>query len=85
MTDSDPGDGAPADPNADDAVAEAIPDGSPFQRAHFKREDESGDDLFYIEARLVTHIDDEAIEALRLHYRKSLPEGGDWLDLMPMR
>ncbi len=71
-----------ADSNADDGITEAIPEGSPFERSHFKRDDESGDALFYSEARLVTHVDDEAIEALGLHYRKSLPEGGAWLDLM---
>ncbi len=70
------------DANADDAIAQAIPDGSPFERSHFNREDETGDELFYSEARLVTHVDDDAIEALGLHYRKSLPEGGAWLDLM---
>lgn len=71
-----------ADSNADDAIAEAIPQGSPFERSHFNRDDETGDARFYSEARLVTHVDDEAIEALGLHYGKSLPEGGAWLDLM---
>ena len=70
------------DPEADDAVAQAIPDGSPFKRSHFNREDEASDDQFYSQARMVAHVDDEAIEALGLHYRKSLPEGGAWLDLM---
>jgi hypothetical protein len=48
----------------------------------FAREDE-GDDLdFYAEARLVTHIDDDAIAALTGFYRERLPRGGVLLDLM---
>lgn len=70
-------DDAPADP-----VADAIPDASPFQRAHFNRTDETADDLFYSQPRLVNHIDDAAIAALRAHYAKVLPPAGRCLDLM---
>ena len=37
---------------------------------------------FYVEPRLVTHIDDAAIGALREHYSKFLPRQGRLLDLM---
>jgi len=37
---------------------------------------------FYAEARLVTHIDDDAIAALTGYYRRALPPGGVILDLM---
>lgn len=38
--------------------------------------------LFYGEPRLVTHIDDQAIEAARTFYGEVLPRGGAILDLM---
>ena len=40
----------------------------PFEEGHFRRADESDDASFYVEPRLVTHIDDAAIGALREHY-----------------
>ena len=44
---------------------------------------DNGDDLvFYAPPRLVTHIDDEAIEALTQLYRQVLPARGRLLDLM---
>jgi SAM-dependent methyltransferase len=72
----------PRDDSPSDLVAAAIPDGSPFQRAHFNRSDETADDLFYSQPRLVNHIDDAAIAALRAHYAKVLPPAGQYLDLM---
>ncbi|MCY3922529.1 MAG: methyltransferase domain-containing protein [Chloroflexi bacterium] len=54
----------------------------PFEDAHFKRVDESDDANFYVQPRLVTHIDDDAIGALREHYSKFLPKQGRLLDLM---
>ena len=48
----------------------------------FRRQDESDDRLFYAEPRLVTHIDDYAIEAIRAYLREALPPGGTALDLM---
>jgi SAM-dependent methyltransferase len=44
--------------------------------------DESPDEEFYEEPRLVTHIDDRAIEAVTQLYREILPPGGAVLDLM---
>ena len=49
---------------------------------HFERVDESGDAAFYTQPRLVTHIDDEACNALAVWYMSNLPAGGDILDLM---
>ena len=48
----------------------------------FARIDPSDDQLFYLVARKVVHIDPGAIEALRQRYRELLPQGGTVLDLM---
>jgi SAM-dependent methyltransferase len=48
----------------------------------FARLDEDDDAAFYEPARLVTHIDDNAIRVLRGLYRDILPAGGVLLDLM---
>ncbi len=48
----------------------------------FLKEDAGSDDEFYAPARLVTHIDQAAIEALTSFYRATLPSGGIVLDLM---
>jgi hypothetical protein len=48
----------------------------------FARIDEEDDAFFYEPARLVTHIDDNAIRVLRGLYREILPAGGLLLDLM---
>ena len=48
----------------------------------FKRQDEADDRLFYAEPRLVTHIDDYAIEAIRGYLAEALPPDGAALDLM---
>lgn len=48
----------------------------------FEREDESPDPLFYREPRLLVHIDDPAIDAVRRLYEELLPHGGSFLDLM---
>jgi len=55
---------------------------NPLLPEHFARVDESPDTGFYTEARLVTHIDDAAIEAARSFYTAILPPGGHVLDLM---
>lgn len=59
---------------------------NPFEDGYFRRVDDSDDANFYREPRLVTHIDDAAIAALREHYAATLPplltEGGRLLDLM---
>lgn len=48
----------------------------------FQRLDESDDRLFYAEPRLVVHIDDHAIAAIGRYFSRTLPEGGEILDLM---
>jgi hypothetical protein len=48
----------------------------------FRKEDGAADDQFYLDARLTTHIDDTAINALTQVYREVLPAGGVVLDLM---
>jgi len=54
----------------------------PLPASFFERADESPDPLFYTQPRLVTHIDDVTIEALRDYYREALPRDGEILDLM---
>ena len=53
-----------------------------FPPGAFAKEDPGDDADFYVEARLVTHIDDAAIAALTDFYRVALPPGGVVLDLM---
>ncbi len=48
----------------------------------FRKQDGSDDRTFYAPARLVTHIDDAATNALTSLYRATLPAGGVVLDLM---
>lgn len=55
---------------------------SPFRPEHFQRADDSDDDAFYVEPRLVAHIDDPARAALAGFYRDTLAPNGDILDLM---
>jgi SAM-dependent methyltransferase len=55
---------------------------APFLPEHFRRMDERDDALFYTQPRLVTHIDDHAIEAIRCLYAELLPPEGQVLDLM---
>jgi hypothetical protein len=50
--------------------------------AAFDKQDPGSDADFYAFARLVTHIDDGAISAIRRFYRQTLPAGGVLLDLM---
>ena len=54
----------------------------PLPPQAFARMDESPDEEFYEEPRLVTHIDDHAIAAVTQLYREVLPAGGAVLDLM---
>jgi len=53
-----------------------------FPPAAYAREDESGDDGFYVMPRMVVHIDDGAIAALGRLYSEILPVAGRILDLM---
>lgn len=55
---------------------------TPFKPHFFARQDESADPLFYVEPRLVVHIDDYAIAAARATYLDLLPKRGAILDLM---
>ncbi len=55
---------------------------NPLLPEHFRRHDESADELFYREPRMVTHIDDAAIAAATAFYRELLPPGECILDLM---
>lgn len=48
----------------------------------FLKEDGGDDADFYAAARLVTHIDEAATQALTAYYRATLPAGGVLLDLM---
>ena len=48
----------------------------------FDKQDRSPDTDFYLQPRLVTHIDDAAIAAVTQVYREVLQAGGDLLDLM---
>lgn len=51
-------------------------------RDAFRRADESADEQFYHQPRLVKHIDDAAIRAVTQLYREIFPPGSDILDLM---
>jgi SAM-dependent methyltransferase len=53
-----------------------------FPSHAFARGDESDDAEFYAPPRLVTHIDDQAIAALRDYYGKVIAPGSVVLDLM---
>ena len=55
---------------------------TPFKAHFFERQDESPDPAFYVEPRLVVHIDDYAIAAARAAYLDRLPKHGAILDLM---
>ncbi len=48
----------------------------------YDRIDESPDATFYVQPRLVEHIDDVAIADVTRIYRERLPAGGEILDLM---
>jgi SAM-dependent methyltransferase len=53
-----------------------------LQSDFFRRLDDSDDELFYREPRLVVHIDDDAIATVGEIYLSRLPRGGAILDLM---
>ena len=55
---------------------------TPFPPEFFRRQDESVDPLFYLQPRLVVHIDDAAIAAIGDFFRQQLPSQGVVLDLM---
>ncbi|KAJ4354957.1 hypothetical protein N0V95_003366 [Ascochyta clinopodiicola] len=53
----------------------------PYNASDFRRQDENDDGIFYRQPRLVTHIDDPAIERLTAYYDTVLPSKGKILDL----
>lgn len=53
-----------------------------YDPSNFQRYDESPDALFYRSARLVTHIDEQAVSRVTSLYRRFLPPRGAILDLM---
>lgn len=55
---------------------------SPFRPEHFRRADETDDSFFYLQERLVTHIDDGAIAAVEAFYGQLISDGATVLDLM---
>ena len=58
------------------------PADQPYPDSYFRRVDEADDRHFYVEPRLVVHIDAPAIEAIGSYFRRELPSNGDILDLM---
>ena len=57
-------------------------DDSDLPPGSFDKEDDGDDLAFYAPSRLVTHIDEVAVEALTGFYRDVLPDDGRILDLM---
>lgn len=57
------------------------PEKWPFKPADFARQDESDDEVFYSQERLVHHIDDGARAALTKYYKSQFFEGADVLDI----
>jgi len=53
-----------------------------FPPEFFRRIDETDDELFYSQPRLVVHIDDGAIKKVGQTFARLLPQGGAILDLM---
>lgn len=53
----------------------------PYTPYDFQRQDENDDCIFYRQPRLVTHIDDAAIERLTAYYDTVLPTQGTILDM----
>lgn len=53
----------------------------PYNASDFQRQDENDDGIFYRQPRLVTHIDDPAIDRLTHYYDTVLPSQGRILDM----
>lgn len=58
-----------------------FPPAWPYSEADFKRQDESDDEVFYAQPRLVAHIDDKAIKALTQYYAQEIGAKSDILDI----
>ncbi len=54
----------------------------PYPEESFQREDDSDDRLFYVNPRLVVHIDDQAIATVSRIFKSLVPAGSTVLDLM---
>src|SRR5262249_22296623 len=61
---------------------EGVTSENEFPPGSFDRQDETDDALFYSQPRFVAHIDDYAIAAVGAAYRRFLPPGGTYPDLM---
>ena len=55
---------------------------SPYPQDSFRKDDETDDELFYVDPRLVVHVDDNAINSIQSYYSEVLPENATVLDLM---
>ena len=64
------------------ATSSPFPKFPPFPPEYFGREDESDDSIFYVQPRLVVHIDDGAIAAVGNVFRSLIPPDAVVLDLM---
>jgi len=53
----------------------------PYSAADFRRQDESDDQVFYAQPRLVAHIDGKAIASLTEYYKKEIGAKSDILDI----
>jgi len=53
----------------------------PYSPEDFQRMDESADQIFYDQPRLVYHIDDGAVNALTKYYSDHIADGDDVLDI----
>ena len=69
-------------PTGRPATSSPFPQFPPFPPEYFGREDESDDSLFYVQPRLVVHIDDGAIAAVGQVFRSLIPPDSVALDLM---
>mmetsp|Transcript_48411 Transcript_48411/g.75588 ORF Transcript_48411/g.75588 Transcript_48411/m.75588 type:complete len:232 (+) Transcript_48411:3-698(+) len=57
------------------------PEKWPFTDADFKRQDETDDEEFYEQPRLVYHIDEKAVASLTKYYADTIKPGSDILDI----
>ena len=56
--------------------------GAVYPLGSFRRDDEDDDKLFYLVPRLVVHVDEQAVRAIRDYFSATLPRDGTILDLM---
>lgn len=63
------------------AFAAPLPSTWPYTQRDFERADEQPDINFYIQPRLVYHVDEDAATALLRYYDDAIPDGSAILDL----